>query len=83
MDKSSALEYINQMFPTGTLSSARIESMIPRSNAREAAVTEAAMRWFKLVLLAGTPVLTIWFYFAVTFRGVIVGRRAADAEDTE
>jgi hypothetical protein len=48
MDKSSALEYINQMFPTGTLSSARIESMIPRSNAREAAVAAAAMRWFKL-----------------------------------
>jgi len=57
--------------------------MIPRSNAREAAVTEAAMRWFKLVLLAGTPALTVWFDFAATCRGVIVRRRAADAEDTE
>jgi hypothetical protein len=55
MDKSSALEYINQMFPTGKLSAARIESMIPSSHARAAAAAAAAatMRSSELCCLSG------------------------------
>jgi hypothetical protein len=83
MDKSSALEYINQMFPTGTRAPARIGSVFPRWHGDFA--RDAVLRQCARFSVCCSELLGYQFPsgFAVTCRGVVVGRGAADAKDTE